>query len=183
MNIDSIHAEIEKDGIIFISYDGVISQSVISELTEKLEVETEGNDIKMGIANNMLTIFVELSQNMMNYSKNEEVGSREISPNGIIVVSKDSEENYYIDSQNILSVDDKEKITPKLIDITTLDRDGIKKRYKELRRSGKDSHEKGGGLGFYEIAKRCDEVSYDFASINEDKEYFHLRAKIVTKKD
>jgi hypothetical protein len=63
-----------------------------------------------------------------------------------------------------------------------MSKDEIKKRYKELRRSGKDTHEKGGGIGFYEIAKRCNEVAYEFEAINEDKLYLHIKTQVVKKK-
>lgn len=182
MKINNMENIEQNDNIVFLNYGGSISQDIISQLMEKLENEFETSDVNMGIANNIYTIFVELSQNMMNYSKNEIIGSREISPNGMIIISKD-EESYFIDSQNILSMDDKIKIQPKLIDITTLDKSDIKKKYKELRRSGKDTHEKGGGIGFYEIAKRCDEVGFVFNPINEDKFDFHIKIKINIKKE
>ena len=55
-------------------------------------------------------------------------------------------------------------------------------RYKELRRSGRNTHEKGGGIGFYEIAKRCDKLEFDFKEINSDKYYFHVKTTISNKK-
>ena len=178
MNINDIQKLVDDDGIIFLSYGGFLSQTLIAGMTEALEKEAESNDIGMGVSSNIFTIFIELSQNMMNYSKNHYPNDREIDPGGLIVVSKDKESNYYIHSQNIVSIDDKKKMEPKLVDVTSLDRDGIKKKYKELRRSGKDTHGKGGGLGFYEIAKRCNEIKYDFKEINEDKFYFHIKTKI-----
>jgi len=183
MNINDIQKLVENDGIIFLSYGGFLSQTLISGMTEALEKEADSNGVSMGVSNNIFTIFIELSQNMMNYSKNHHPNNREIDPGGLIIVSKDEDKNYYIHSQNIVSIDDKNKMMPKLIDVTTLDKDGIKKKYKELRRSGKDTHGKGGGLGFYEIAKKCDKVEYDFREINEDKFYFHIKTKINTNKE
>ena len=183
MNIHEVQKLVESDGIIFLSYGGFLSQTLISGMTEALEKEAEHNGISMGVSNNIFTIFIELSQNMMNYSKNKYPHNRDIDPGGLIVVSKDKDMNYYIHSQNIVSVDDKIKMEPKLIDITTLTIDDIKKKYKELRRSGKDTHGKGGGLGFYEIAKKCDKVEYSFKEINDDKFYFHMKTQINTNKE
>ena len=178
MNINEVQKLVEDDGIIFLSYGGFLSQALISSMTEALEKEAEASDVSMGISSNIFTIFIELSQNMMNYSKSSELNNNNIEPGGLIVVSKDNEGNYYINSQNIISDDDKAIIEPKLLEVTTLNRDDIKKRYKELRRSGKNSHEKGGGIGFYEIAKRCNEIDYTFTKINENKFYFHIKTKI-----
>ena len=61
------------------------------------------------------------------------------------------------------------KIEPKPLEIQSLDKNGIRKRYRELRKSGANTHEKGGGIGFYEIAKRCNKIEYSFTQINENR--------------
>jgi len=184
MNINEVQKMIEDDGIIFLSYGGFLSQALISGMTEALEKEAEYNEISMSAASNIFTVFIELGQNMMNYSKSSQVDDKSLKPQGLILVSKNDNGNYHIHSQNIISLEDKEKIEPKLLEIQSLDRDGIKKRYRELRKSGQHSHGKGGGIGFYEIAKRCDSIEYEFKPINENKLYFHLKATIIiTKKE
>jgi len=180
MDINKIQDIVKQDGIVFLTYGGFLSQALISGMTEALEQEAAGSELNMGDANDIFTIFIELSQNMMNYSKNKD--KDEFKSEGLILVGKD-ENSYYIHSQNIIALKDKEKIEPKLEEIETLTRDGIKKRYRELRRSGKDKHGKGGGIGFYEIAKRCSKIEYSFTPINDDRFYFHFQATINTKKD
>ena len=178
MNLNEIQSLIKNDGIIFLSYGGFLSQTLIAGMTEALEKETEASDVSMGISNNIFVIFIELSQNMMNYSKTKEANCSDIDPAGLIIVSKDKLGNYFIHSQNIISAKDKELIEPKLKEVISLDKDSIKKRYRELRRSGKNTHGKGGGIGFFEIAKRCTELEYDFKEINEDRFYFHIKTQI-----
>lgn len=180
MNIIKIQQLVDNDGIVFLSYGGYLSQTLISGMTEALELEAEEHGITMSVSNNLFTIFIELSQNIMNYSK--AVSSEKRKPQGLIVVSKDSDYNYYIHSQNIISLQDKEKIEPKLLEIQSLDKDGIKKRYRELRKSGQNTHGKGGGIGFYEIAKKCDAIEYDFTKINEGRYYFHIKTTTKIKK-
>lgn len=182
MDIAEIHQIIKKDGIVFLSYGGFLSQALISAMTEALEKETQAYDISLGVSSNIFTVFIELSQNMMNYSKSIAPSNTEVTPEGLILVSRDQKEHYFIDSQNIVSLEDMELIKPKLEEIKNMDKDSIKKRYRELRRSGKHTHGKGGGIGFYEVAKRCEEISFDFKRINEDKFYFHIRTRILTKK-
>ncbi len=183
MNVDNIQNMVEKDGIIFLSYGGFLTQTLIAGMTEALEKEAEYNDLNMGVSNNIFTIFIELSQNVMNYSKNKRPDCKEVKSEGLIVVGKDEHGNYYIHSQNVIGQDDKDKIEPKLSEIQLLSRDELKKKYRELRRSGKDKHGKGGGIGFYEIAKRSDEVKYEFKTINEDKYYFHFISRININKE
>ena len=166
---------LEKDGIVFLAYGGFLTQSLIVGMTEALEMETENSALSMKVAGNIFTVFIELAQNMMNYSKQLGGG---IDPKGLILVGKNEEGCYYVLSQNIVDKTDKEKIEPKLQEVINASKDEIKKLYRAARKSGKNTHAKGGGIGFYEIAKRSEEMIYDFQKINEDKYYFKLKVAI-----
>lgn len=183
MDIKAVQQAIEKDGIVFLTYGGFLSQALISGMTEALEKEAEYNEIGIGESTNIFTIFIELSQNMMNYSKNLDEQKGKPKAEGIIVVGKCLEDDihYYVFSQNIVTASDMEKIEPKLLEIRALDKEGVKKRYRELRKSGRDTHEKGGGIGFYEIAKRSDKIEFVFSKINDDKYYFQFKAYVNIK--
>lgn len=179
MNINEIQNIVQKDGIVFLTYGGFLSQALISAMTEALEKETQQNDLNMTDANNIFTIFIELSQNMMNYSKSQK--SDELACEGLILVGKNVQNDYFIHSQNVVALEDKAKIEAILQKIKTLDKDAIKKAYRELRRSGKHTHGKGGGIGFYEIAKRCLKIDFEFKKITNERYYFHFQAIIETK--
>ena len=165
---------LEQDGILFLTYGGFLTQSLIVGMTEALEKETESSDLSMKLANNIFTIFIELAQNMMNYSK--KVEKEGIDPKGLILVGKTAAGEYYVLSQNIVDLEDKKKIEEKLTKIEGLNRDEIKKLYRQARRSGKDTHNKGGGIGFFEVAKRCERIEYSFSKINDGRYYFQLKA-------
>ena len=180
MDIKRVQEMVDDNGVVFLSYGGYLSQLLISGMTEALEKEAEEHDIDMTASNNIFTIFIELSQNMMNYSKT--LGNSKQRAQGLILVSRDTDCNYSIHSQNIVSLADKEKIEPKLLEIQSLDKDGIKKRYRELRKNGQNTHGKGGGIGFYEIAKKCDFIEYNFTKIQDDRYYFHVKTTIAINK-
>lgn len=181
MNIKVIQDIVEEDGIVFLTYGGFLSQTLIAGMTEALENEAEIGELNKGIANNIFTIFIELSQNMMNYSKTKFQDCVDLKSQGLIVVGRNSNGSYYLHSQNIIDKQDREKIEPVLQKIKTLNKDELKQAYRELRRSGKNTHGKGGGIGFYEIAKRCDAIDFEFKSINDDKYYFHFQVEVLNK--
>lgn len=165
------------------TYQGALTQDKISDMLEVIEDKLQNDAISRGVLAHISIIFIELCQNMINYSKNDKEEDREIVPNGFIRMYKILDSTYILESKNIVSQDDKRRILTRLTDIETLERDAIKKRYKELRRSAKNAHDKGAGIGLYDIAKRCDTLQYYFEPINKDKLYFSLKVEIHTQKD
>lgn len=178
MNISLVQELIEKDGIVFLTYGGSLTQSLIAGMTEALEHEAKFNDLNMSISNNIFTIFIELAQNMMNYTKKIEKDGIVKRSEGLILVGKTNDKHYFIHSQNIVAQEEKELIEKKLNHIKTLDLETIKEEYRTLRKEGRDRHEKGAGIGFYEIAKRCNEIDYEFKPIDDESCYFHFKARI-----
>jgi hypothetical protein len=167
---------LQEDGIVFLTYGGFLTQSLIVGMTEALEKESESSDLSMKLAGNIFTVFIELAQNMMNYSK--KVESEGFDPKGLILVGKNNDGYYYILSQNILDEKDKQKMIPKLELAKNASKEELKKLYREARRSGKDTHSKGGGIGFLEIARRCEKLEYEFIPIKDDKYYFKIKTII-----
>ena len=162
--------EIDNKPKIIIEYEGEFIQSLVNVYMEVIEDKIDN----MGLMSNISTNFVEQYQNILNYGKSRDIENNEVTPFGSIVLQQNADGSYSIETKNIVTLADKEKIEPKLIEIQSLDKDGIKKRYRELRRSGKNTHQKGGGIGFYEIAKRCTKVEYSFTQINEDRFEFRF---------
>jgi len=162
---------------IILQYQGIITQDIISNNIEKIEDSIEN----MGIMGKVVTIAIEFSQNMMTYSKTPDLNSNDILSEGYVDVIKNDENTYTISSKNIICTQDKQKIEERLTIIKSLDESGIKKHYKELRRSGKNMHDNNGGIGFFEIAKQTSNLEYEFIAINEEKYYFLFIAIVKLK--
>jgi hypothetical protein len=117
---------------------------------------------------------------MMNYAKSKDQAAR---TDGLIWVGRDPQnDHYYVQSRNLVDLQDRQKIEPKLNEILSMDSETLKARYRELRRNGLYAHEHGGGIGFYEIAKRAQSISCQFVAIGNDKFYFDFKATIAVKK-
>ena len=160
-----------------LKYEGVITQNFVATAIDNIETKIQNKTMLVTVS----TIAIEYCQNMMNYSKNDIVGSIDIVPAGKIEIQNINNEYYTIKAINITSKEDKEKIEAKLIEIQSLDKAGIRKRYRELRRSGENTHEKGAGFGMYEIAKMSDSIEYKFKAINEDKYTFMMKSVVKPK--
>jgi len=170
---------LEDDGIIFLTYGGFFTQSIISGMTEVLEKEVNESNLPMNISHNIYVVFIELAQNIMNYSKKLKDGEN-FDPKGLIYVGK-QDDSYFVTSQNIISIKDKEKLEPILHNIKNLSKDEIKQLYRKTRREGKHTHAKGSGLGFLEIAKKVDAIEYEFTPITAQKYYFKFYATLGEK--
>jgi hypothetical protein len=151
-----------------------MTQNVIATCIDNIKSKIDN----IGLMSNISTITIECCQNMMNYSKNDIIDSRQIVPAGTIIVQYINNSYYNIMAINIVSKDDKAKIEPKLIEIQSLDRAGIKKRYRDLRKSGENTHSKGGGIGMYEVAKISDSIEYEFVLVNQNKYSFMIKAVV-----
>lgn len=174
-DITMIGFEIKDDEIeTLLEYNGELTQGIISHNIDLLENKLTN----MNMISKISTIVIELTQNMMNYSKSHEEESTQVVSSGSIEAIKDKYDNFFIKSRNIVSSEDKLNLEGKLKTIQSLDAVQIKKRYRELRKSGEESHDKGGGIGFYEIAKIARDINFEFKSINKNKYIFEIRVNI-----
>lgn len=160
MDLSFVNSVVDQHTKLHMIYAGPLSQGLISEMTQMLEKEAQEASLSMTEATNLFTIFIELSQNIVSYAHRQADSYR---IEGVLVIGqrRDSSD-FFIQSQNLIRPEDQLRLESKLQEIKAMDRENIKKRYRDLLRSGRDAHYKGAGIGFYEIAKRCEEIDYEF---------------------
>jgi len=161
-----------SDRELILEYEGILTQSIIAYNVEILEKKIKN----LTLLAKVITVFIEMTQNMMHYSKATKKEKTTLYTEGKIKVIRDGE-NIIIISKNVIDKNDFEKLKNRLDEIKRLDKKEIKKRYKELRKNEAHKHEKGGGIGFYEIAK-LGEIDYEFEQIAKDKYFFNLKVTI-----
>ena len=182
MKFTNLEQILEKDGIVFLTYGGFLTQPLIAGMTDALEQEAARNELSMKVSSDIFTIFIELSQNMMNYSKSKTESNGEFDSKGLIIVGMDNNKtSYYIISRNIIDANDKVKIEERLTEVESLDKDELRKLYRERRKSGRDKHSKGAGIGFVEVARRCDKVEHQFETLDSTRYYFTVKSTINLK--
>ncbi|NOQ31436.1 MAG: hypothetical protein GQ570_09960 [Helicobacteraceae bacterium] len=179
MDISRVRTVMEEEGIVF-SFSGMISQSLTSFMVEtaKSQLEEQGHDAK--ITRNMFLIAIEQLQNIMSYAKDKHIesGCKYTSPGVLVIGYDDEKEKFYVSSSNEIVHSDQAKVSSKIDHINSLDKDSQRKFLREKLRSAEDSHERGAGVGFIEMAKRSSEkLKYDFETIS-GKIYFHIKTYI-----
>ncbi len=178
MNVMNYDHFIDENEIVFMTYVGFVTQTLLTGMVESLEHEKEFADIPSNVAHNIFTIFIEMTQNIIKYAKSELLKETKYKSNGLIVVGKHTDNEYFVHSQNIVSKEDIEILSSRIDEIQNMNADEIRTKYRELRKNGRNSHDNGAGIGFYEIAKRAKSINYKFKEINEEKYYFYLTVEV-----
>lgn len=180
MNMITLKELLDKEGVIF-SFSGTISQNILSSIAETIEKELHATGISFSVIQNIFAVFTEQMQNIMSYS-NERIsmGNNAFESPGICVVGYDNSiGNYYVCSANIMSPDGESGLSAKLDKIIAMNKTELKGYYKELRRSGKQRHGRGAGLGFLEMAKKSSlPLQYTITNLDDSRSFFEIKVYI-----
>lgn len=182
--LDSIVREMNHLGVI-ISFNGSLTQKIIEEIgdTIKSYIDQDINeDIDEKKSYDIFSIYIEQSQNIKNYfykkiSCNKESEFVKLAFQSIIFIGKE-ENYYYICSGNIIENRDIKELTEKIEYVNSLDKDQLKKYYREKLKRSRDN-DLGAGLGLIEMARKSSgPLKYLFIERDEKYTFFILKVSI-----
>jgi hypothetical protein len=179
--INSFEEEMTAGGEILRSFEGEITEAVLSETLRDIEAKLEAQEEDFKKSRKVYNILVEALQNLYHHT---DAQAQEILDNGdqkktarFILARKNGE--YNILAANYLVLDNVPSLKSKLDKINNLDKEGLRALYKEVLNNGQYSVHGGGGLGMIDIARKSgNKLDYDFASINNDYGLFILKIKV-----
>jgi hypothetical protein len=165
-----------KDMNILLQFKGAVSQEILIEIGEM--INHHGKQYPLEIQKSF-AVFVELSQNIMNYSAEKElVNGKEIGV-GLLVFTED-DTSYNIYSGNQLLNENIEKLTSSIDTINQANTSILKEMYKEQARKPRNSLSKGAGLGLIFIARQSkSKIGYKINKINDEISFLELNVKII----
>lgn len=177
MNVRGLEHKLNKNGIIF-TFTGAISYKTLSTsgafLKQCLRVDNNfsNEDFKV------YTVFIELLQNIMNYSATKKyIDTREAGVGTCLIQYNKQAESISVLAGNLVYTTDGEKVSRKINQINSLDQVALKHYYKEVRRGGKETHDFGSGLGFLEMARKS-QNKLQYLITEEDKNFSYLEIKV-----
>ena len=177
--IRSFYHQLQNQGIIF-SFSGPISQSLLEGIGQTLKQKMSLEETSTNVIRKVFSIFVELMQNIINYSA-QRVTSQEADQEisyGVLIVGKE-EDQFYIISGNYIQEDQEAALQEKLAKIKSMDKEELKQYYKQQRRLQADEASKGAGLGFIEMARKATQpIEYDIARMENGYSFFVVKAVI-----
>ncbi len=173
--------EADANGIVFY-YSGILSQNVITTMSDSLKQKLQIQDEKGARSRKVFSTFIEMIQNAMHYSPGTP-GSDDTKEGSIIVGKK--EDKYYVICANFIQKQHEARIRNKIDPILKMSADEIRQAYRTQLKNDQHSDDaisKGAGLGFLTLARDSVEpIEYaiqDAAGFENELSCFYLKATI-----
>lgn len=171
---------IESEGILF-CYSGPFSQGVIQEMAETIKHRLEFiEEDKTSIGDKIFAVFIEQVQNIKRYSaelqskRNSDFETR----TGIVVIGQEKDRFYSI-SGNLVETQKVIDLKQKIDKVLSMNKEELKKYYKEKLKQEPDAESKGAGIGIIDMARKADgPITYHFNKIDDSKTFFSFKVLI-----
>ncbi len=158
---------------VILSYKGPITNVLLSEFGKDVRLKLQQ---KKRVGKKVFSIFMEVTQNILFYSKemnhfgnNDKVGT-------IVVV--ELKDHIKILSGNLITKKSIEPLLQKFEAIQSLDREALREYKRELRDAPSEEESRGAGIGLVQIALVSDELQASIKSMNEDFAFFSLAIQV-----
>jgi hypothetical protein len=149
-------------------------------MTNMLKQKVEATDPKSGVASKLLYVFIEQSQNIVRYSADridDDDRSKWLGHGSIALGMEDGK--YYSMCGNLIENSHAVTLKAKLDKVASLDKDGLKRLYKERLAAGPDEGSEGASLGFIEMARKSSQpIEYEFIDMDDVFSFFYFKVII-----
>ncbi|MEG6585129.1 SiaB family protein kinase [Dendrosporobacter sp. 1207_IL3150] len=165
---------------VLISFSGRFSQGIIEELGNAVRIYMENDQKPKNAIHNVFAIFIEQTQNIKNYcvSKQNYPSSEIIANSGIVTIGK-NDEYYFICSGNVIENGDVALLAERIAGISGLDKDALKKLYKEKIRQEVAPDAVGAGIGLIDMARKATQpLEYSVIKLDDSYSYFTLKVVV-----
>ncbi|TGK05999.1 hypothetical protein EHO58_09570 [Leptospira selangorensis] len=170
MQLSKQYNVLKRTGVALL-YKGPFSETTISSLNDLLKEKLEEEKKK----NRILTVFVEMAQNVAHYS----IERDEKSGIGILVLRRKAH-NWELNCGNAITQEQATYLKGKIEEVKKLSQEELKQRYNEQIRSDRPEKSKGAGLGFFEIARKSDmPLVYQLEEADNGDLFFRLTARFL----
>lgn len=176
----NLHKKLREEGIL-ISFSGKFSQEIIEELGEAVKKYLEAEEHPKTDIFNVFSIFIEQTQNIKNYcvSKKDTGFYEQISNSCIVVIGKNESGVKYIFSGNMVQNEDTDRLEKVINELHGLDKQQLKKLYKQKLKQEINPERKSAGLGLVEIARKSTSpLEFSIEEMDELFSFFTLKATV-----
>ncbi|MDM8515509.1 SiaB family protein kinase [Desulfobacterales bacterium HSG16] len=174
--------DLNRQGIFF-CFSGPISQNLVSEIGSILEQKMGLEKASRSTVLRVFSMVVEKAQNIIHYSAEKYIDKKtdrdEIELRlGIIAVGYENN-HYFVLCGNKIHNKKAGKLKKKLALLQSMNKEELKKYYREQRKKEPDKESKGAGLGFIDMAKKANKpIEFDFKKIDDEMSFFSMKTVI-----
>lgn len=142
------HTHLAQDDVL-LSYKGPLTDVLLAEFSHDIRLKLQEEEPKVG--KKVFSIFMELAQNVLFYSKEFNMFGSNRDRVGTLVIVNNGD-YYQLMTGNLVY----KRIVPELMEkcekINSLDRDALREYKRELRNAEKSEESKGAGIGLVQVA-------------------------------
>ena len=171
------------DSNILLMYKGEVTFDLVTSIIETLEERISEIESNRLIKKKFYGAATECIQNLYHHMDEvtenaDNIGAYDSKAGLLMVTARKSFFN--IMTGNFIPNSKINVIKGKIDNINSLDKEGLKKLYKEILYNGEFSDRGTAGLGFVEIARKTGQkLAYEFHNINDQYSYFTLQIRVA----
>ncbi len=169
------HQLMEQSEIIMV-YAGEFSQALTKTLLSFTERKFNVEKLEDNVKRKIYNIMVEMLQNI---SKNALDNDHVITGNSPIFMIGESSDFYFLISSNKISNQNIPALKSRIDEVNSLDSEGLKQLYKEVRINGTFSKVGGAGIGVIDMARKSENaLVYEFVRLNDEFSMYSLLIRV-----
>lgn len=163
---------------ILISFNGSFTHSIVEEMGNAIKRYLEGENLGRGAIMDVFAVYIEQTQNVRNYLNRSAFSQPQ--RNAAIVVIGNVDGAYVVSSGNTIARGDVDDLMRRLKEINALDKDGLKRLYKETIRKPRCSEATGAGIGLIDMARRARlPLDWSFVELDEGYSFFSMTVTVL----
>lgn len=173
-NFFEYHNQISQQNVL-LSYKGPLTDILLSEFSKDIRKKLQ-NEPKIG--KKVFAIFMELSQNVLYYSREVNHFGNKDKVGTLVIVDRGN--TYQLITGNLVY----QKAVPALLEkceiINSLDRDGLREYKRKLRNQPSEGESKGAGIGLVQAALTSGEpLEVQFKELSGEYAFFVLYVNVT----
>ena len=165
---------------IILSFKGEITSDIITMVLQIMESNLDAAQEKGAVKKKIFNILVECMQNLYHHAEAED--AKDTSNRSAMLELFFDDSFYYITTGNYIKVEEVAHLRDRIERVNSLNRDELRKYYREILDNNRISNKGGADLGMIDMAKKSGQkLDYEFTDVNEIVSFFGLKVKIAKK--
>jgi hypothetical protein len=168
--------QLMQNNEIILIYSGEFSQDLTKTLLAFTERKLSSENLEDLVRKKIFNIMVEMLQNISKNAIENNATQTIYSP---VFMIGESDQNYLLLSSNKMLNENIPSLKNRLDEVNSLDSEGLKGLYKQVRLSSTFSNIGGAGIGIIDMARKSEKkLSYNFTPINNTDSLYSLLIKV-----